>query len=150
MPVGPAQGYQAISNVYTGGAAYGGDPGTYGLPATPSYTSPLPMQGLQGNAMLSIYMSMMDSQSQLQQGFSQYLGVSQSLGFQLSAFLPQQPSYGAGYQQPAPSYGAPSYGAPSYAAPSYGGGGGYAPAPAPVRQAPAPAPAPPAKKGGYS
>lgn len=113
---------------------YGGDPGTFGMSAGMA----------QQSQMMSIFMSMMQSQSALQAGFSQFLG--QGYG------LPN-----AGYQAPAPAYGAqpPTYGgASSYGGGGYGGGG-YKPAPLPAYKptpapAPAPAPAPPAKKGGYA
>ena len=118
------QAFQA--NPYLSSPTYGGDPGTYGSP----YQSP---QLSQQNFMMSIYISMMQTQQQLQTGFSQYLGT-------------QKPGYAAppsGYQKPAaPSYAAP---APSYQAakPAYTPKPTYTPKPAP-------APKPPAKKGGYA
>ena len=121
---------------YMSSPNYAGDPGTYGPGATSQ-------QGFYA----SIYMSMMQTQVQLQSGFSQFLGQANSF----QGFLPQ-PSYG--YSAPVPSYGTGNYGG-GYAAPqtysapkSYAAPAPYvAPKPAP---APAPAPAPPAKKGGYA
>lgn len=129
-------GYSSIPspmyNPYTSDPNYAGDPGTYGSPYG------LSPQASQQNFMMSIYISMMQTQSQLQAGFSQYLGMANS-----SASL----SIGGGYG--APSYSAPNYGASGYsAAPSYSAPS-YSPAPAPAPKA-APAPAPPAKTGGYA
>lgn len=122
--------YQPVSNPYVSSPSYGGDPGTYGVP----YQSPAVGQQ---NFMMSIYMSMMQSQTQLQAGFSQYLGMMPQ---------PQQPAYPTNN----PAAGCTCH-IPTQTPPTYGGGGGYTPAPTPVIQpAPAPAPAPPAKKGGYA
>ena len=136
-------GYSSIPspmyNPYTSDPNYAGDPGTYGSPYG------LSPQASQQNFMMSIYISMMQTQTQLQAGFSQYLGMANSTASLSISGGYSAPSYGA------PSYSAPSYGAtgysaaPSYSAPSYS----PAPAPAPAPKA-APAPAPPAKTGGYA
>lgn len=138
MPIQPNQaaGYSNLSVTasYAYSPSYAGDPGTYG-PNVSANSQPMAQQQF----MMSIYMTMMQSQMQLQQGFSQFLGQGYGQIAPPSYGAPQQPSYGA----PAPSYGG---GGGGYGG---GGGGGYAaPKPAPVKVAPAPKP--PAKKGGYA
>jgi hypothetical protein len=127
-----AAGFSAYNMAasYTSNPNYGGDPGTYGNPYSNSgYSS----QGMQQQFYAGIYMAMMQTQMQLQQGFSQFLGQNQ--------YPSQQPpvhNCSCG-KTPTPQYGTP---APQYGAPAQYGGGGYV--------APAPAPQPPAKKGGYA
>lgn len=134
----PTFGSPAIANPYTSDPNYAGDPGTYGNPYG------LSPQLSQQNYMMSIYMTMMQSQLQLQAGFSHYMGVAQS--YPGTQYQPQLPGYQTqlpGYQpQPQPCQCGTQAPVTGYnPAPT------YTPAPQP---APAPAPAPPAKKGGYA
>lgn len=135
----PALQSAGFANPYTAAPNYAGDPGTYGN----AYG--LSPQASQQNFMMSIYMSMMQSQMQLQFGFSQFMGVNQ--GYPGQQYAPQVANYPTQQHQNC-QCGPTGYNAP---APSYSPAPSYTPAPAPAyTPAPAPAPAPPAKKGGYA
>lgn len=110
-------------------------PSVPSFPSYPSYPAqpqqPQISAQFQVQMMMSYFMNMMASMSQLQQGFGSFMGQQPS-PYQ----LPTGGGYGGGYG-------------------GSGHGGGYAqiaPQPAPYVPAPAPAPAPkaPAKKGGYA